>query len=207
MSKTSLCAVISSSVFVAFALMPLGCRDDPDPNAPPPPPLGFGPGPAPPPGGMAAEPIGAKPSIRQIMGKLTKGPGSLTAVIGNELKADPPAWDTIAPQTQEYTRLAAAMGDNTPPKGSADSWKRLTTDFAGSAESLSKAAQAKDREAALEAHGVLANSCNACHREHRRGPGGMGMGGPPMGGPPMGGPPGKGQRGGTPKGAPPPPEN
>src|SRR5438105_4217453 len=33
--------------------------------------------------------------IRAIMGKLTKGPQSLTPTIGKELEADPPPWDKI----------------------------------------------------------------------------------------------------------------
>ena len=41
------------------------------------------------------------------MSKLSRGPNSLTPVIGKALEADPPAWDTIVPQTQEYARLAA----------------------------------------------------------------------------------------------------
>jgi len=131
------------------------------------------------------------------MAKLNgRGPGALTPAIGKALDADPPAWDTITPQTQEYARLAAAMSKNDPPRGSKDSWANLTKAFAATAEALNKAAQAKDRDAALEAHGIITGSCMECHKEHRRG---GGMGGPGMGGP------GRGGRGGFPKGAPPPP--
>ena len=194
MSKTLLRGLI---LLTALVLGPVGCGDDS--GAVPP---GPGPGPGPAPGGMGAEPVGANPTIRQIMGKLTKGPGSLTAVIGKALEADAPPWDTIGPQAQEYARLAASMSENNPPRGTKESWTKLTSEFASASEALNKAAQAKDRDAALEAHGVLTGSCMGCHREHRRGPG---MGGPPMGGPPMGGPPGGGQRGAFPKGAAPPP--
>ena len=149
------------------------------------------------PGSAASEPLGDSPTIKQVMVKLTKGPGSLTPVIGKELETDPPPWETIGPQTAEYARLAAAMGKNEPPKGTKESWTELSGDFAQSAEALNKAVQAKDRKAALEAHGQLAGSCMQCHREHRKmGPGGGGPGG-------RGGPGGPG--GGFPKGAPPPP--
>ena len=74
MSKTLLRGLI---LLTALVLGPVGCGDDS--GAVPP---GPGPGPGPAPGGMGAEPVGANPTIRQIMGKLTKGPGSLTAVIG-----------------------------------------------------------------------------------------------------------------------------
>jgi mono/diheme cytochrome c family protein len=93
------------------------------------------------------------------------------------------------PQTKEYARLAIAMGKNEPPKGTKDSWTKLSTAFANSATALDKAAQAKNKDAALEALGQLQGSCMECHMAHRQM--GRGPGGPP--------------RGGFPKGAPPPP--
>jgi hypothetical protein len=167
-----------------------------------------GPGPGPAAADVAT--LGDSPTVKQIMGKLTRGPASLTGIIGRELEADPPAWEMIQPQTQEYARLAAAMGKNEPPRGSKESWSKLTGEFASSAGAMDKAAKAKDRDAALEAHGAITGSCMNCHREHRGG--GPGMGGPGMGGPGMGpgiggppmGPPGPRQRGARPKNSPPP---
>jgi hypothetical protein len=130
------------------------------------------------------------PSIKQIMVTLTKGPSSLTPILGKELKDDPPPWDAIRGQAREYARLASALGDNEPPRGSKESWARLTSEYSGSAAELDRAAQASDRDAALAAHGRLAKSCMSCHREHRKM--GPGRGGPPGGpgfGPPPGGPP------------------
>ena len=127
------------------------------------------------------------PGIKRIMTRLAKGPTSLTPVLGGELKAEQPPWETIQAQTKEYASLAAEMAKYDPPKGSKDSWARLTGEYAGSAVALDKAAIARDKAAALAAHDELARSCMACHREHRNmGPGG-GMGGPPGG--PGGGPP------------------
>ena len=139
---------------------------------------------------------GASPSIKEIMTKLTKGPNSLTPVIGKELAAAEPPWETLQPRTKEFALLASAMGKKDPPKGHKASWEKLTSAYAEWADDLDKAAQAKDKDAALEAHGKLAGSCMACHREHREMRKGMGggMGGPPRGpggpgGPPPGGPP------------------
>ena len=157
--------------------------------------------PIPPPGEPAeAAPIpdvtvgtGTSPSIKEIMTKLTKGPNSLTPVIGKELEAENPPWETLRPQTKEFALLATAMGKNDPPKGHKASWEKLTSAYVEWASDLDKAAQTKDKNAALEAHGKLAGSCMACHREHREMRKGMGgMGGPPgFGGPrmPPGGPP------------------
>ncbi len=132
-------------------------------------------------------------------------------LIGSELKVEQPAWETIQPQTKEYAQLAADLAKHDPPKGSKESWAKLASEYAGFATELDKAAQAKDKTKATEAHEDLASSCNACHREHRGGPGMMG--GPGMGGPaaagPGGGPggPGRGPGGAgcLPPGSPPPP--
>jgi hypothetical protein len=125
------------------------------------------------------------PGIKQIMTKLAKGPRSLTPVLGQELKADQPAWETIQVQTKEYAVLAAEMSKYDPPKGSKESWINLAGAYAKAAGELDEAARAKDKNAALAAHGELASSCMSCHREHRQM--GPGMGGPPGGFP--GGPP------------------
>jgi hypothetical protein len=141
------------------------------------------------------------PSIREIMIKLTKGPNSLTPVLGKELKDNPPPWETIQGQTKEFAQLAAALENNEPPKGSKKSWAELTADYAGSAAELDRAAQARDSAAALAAHRQLSESCRSCHQEHRKM--GPGRGGPPGFGPPPGGP-GSGPPPGGPGFGPPP---
>ncbi|MFI5457856.1 MAG: cytochrome c, partial [Isosphaerales bacterium] len=186
MSITFFRGLISSSVAAALLLAAWGCGDDPgaDPSGPGPGPgpganrPGRGPGPGAGPGAVDAGPLGASPTTKQIMVKLNgREPGALTKAIGKALEADSPAWETIGPQTQEYARLAAAMSKNDPTRGSKESWAKLATAFATTAEALNKAAQAKDRDAALEAHGIINGSCMECHREHRRGgPGGGGPG-------------------------------
>ena len=158
-----------------------------EPNAPPVPGNAGGPRPGWPwkagPGGAPGK-TASSPEIRAIMVKLNKGPSSLGTVIGEALKAEKPAWETIQPQTKEYAQFAADMGKHEPAKGSKESWSKLTAEFAGLANELDKAAQAKDKAAATAAQDDLASSCMACHRQHRGGPGG-GMGG--MGGRGMGG--------------------
>jgi len=116
--------------------------------------------------------------IKQIMGTLSRGPNTLTPMIQKELQADPPDWDAIQPQAAEYAKLTAEMGKFDPPKGSKESWAKLTAAYAESAEALDKAAQAKDQNAAKTAHRKIAASCTECHREHRGGPGGFDPGGP-----------------------------
>lgn len=157
--------------------------------ASPAPPTALDPPPAP---AEAADPADPSSSIKGIMTRLAKGPGSLTPTIGNELKQSPPPWDAIRPQAEEYARLSSLLANFEPPKGTPESWTDQTAAFAASAADLDSAARAGDLDAASLAHDALANSCMSCHREHRpmdrRGRGGPG--GPPPGGPPPGGPTG-----------------
>ena len=136
------------------------------------------------------------------MGKLGRGPNSLTDVIGKELQQEPPPWETIQGHAKEYSDSASELGQFDPPKGEKESWTKLAAMFADTAAELDKAAMAKDKQAAGVAHDQLKNSCNDCHKEHRRmgraggGPGGFGPprsgpGGAPPGGGPGGPPPGK----------------
>jgi hypothetical protein len=192
MSIRSLLGLTLSSIVTCGLLMAAGCSGDAEPNLPPPAgpgPAGAGPGPEPP-----IDAASGTPNIRQIMGRLTKGPASLTPTIGKALEADTPDWNTIQPQTEEYARLAAALPKNTPKKGSPESWAKLSAAFSDMASALDKAAKAKNRDAASDAHSQITGSCMECHRQHRMmGPGMGKMGGPPppmgkMGGPPPGAP-------------------
>jgi len=130
-------------------------------------------------------PSGPPSKIKQVMGTLTKGPNSLTPLIGKELKEAEPPWDTIQPRAKDYARLTSELIKETPPKGSQESWTKLAATYAESASQLNLAAQAKDKTVALAAHGQITNSCKECHDSHRPGP-------------PGGGPPGGGRRGGGP---------
>jgi hypothetical protein len=114
----------------------------------------------------------------------------LTKDIREELKSQTPDWPALQKQSGEYARLTAELVKLDPPRGSKESWEKLTAAFHESAVDLDKAVQAKKRDDAETASSHLSNSCMECHREHRmmRGPGGRGGFGPPGGGPPGGGP-------------------
>jgi hypothetical protein len=124
--------------------------------------------------------------IREAMMKLFKGRPSLKDSIGQELNADSPSWDTIQPQTKEFAELAASVNKYDPPKGSKESWSKLTTAFSEQATALGRAAAAKNKNDALTAYTTISESCKTCHQAHKGGPGGRGRpggfrgpGGPP----------------------------
>jgi hypothetical protein len=129
--------------------------------------------------------------IQAIMAKLTRGPQSLSAVIGEELNEEPPPWDKLQAQTKEFVELAGSMSKHEPPKGSKESWTKLTSAYTETAVTLDKAVQGKNKDAALNAHQTLSSACMACHKEHRGMPGfpgrpGVGGAKGPFGGPPPG---------------------
>jgi hypothetical protein len=121
-----------------------------------------------PPGPGAGDGGGPPSNVRQIMNRLGKGPRALTPVIGKELEAEPPSWDTLQPQAKEYAQLTAALGQYDPPRGSKESWAKQTAAYADAAAALDRAARAKDTEAARAAHTRLSDSCIGCHSEHRQ---------------------------------------
>jgi len=121
---------------------------------------------------------GGRARLKPLMTKIgnERDPNSLVNLLKEELKADEPAWDKLQPQASEFAKLATEIGKADAPRGSKESWAKLTLAFADSAASLDKAAQAKDLTAFKAAHTKLTGSCTACHREHRGGGGGPGGG-------------------------------
>jgi hypothetical protein len=107
------------------------------------------------------------PDIKEIMKRLNKGDSALMPVVKNELQSASPNWPEIQKQTKEYYSLASSLEKNTPPMGSKDSWLPLSRSYAAITQELDAAAQKKDKNSALAAHGKLKTTCMACHKAHR----------------------------------------
>jgi hypothetical protein len=189
-------AMAASRLFAAGCLIltTFGCGDenpnDPYSNLPPQIPGGGSSGPGGP-GGPRSN-----PKLKELMGKIGRGPQALQGSLGAALKQSEPAWDTIQSKAHEYALATGELGKHEPVKGAKDSWAKLTATFSEAAADLDKEAQAKDKEKTVAALDNLGNSCKDCHQQHR-------IMGPPGGGP-RGGPPG-GMGGGPPGGFRPPP--
>jgi hypothetical protein len=107
----------------------------------------------------------ADPDIKEIMKKCnTKG--GICGSVGAELKSKEPKWDDVTAKAKEWVPLAKALGKNKPPKGSEESWTKLSAGYAKAAEDLEKAAEAKDAKAATAAMKVLTD-CKGCHSQHK----------------------------------------
>jgi cytochrome c556 len=107
------------------------------------------------------------PTIKDVMGKLTKGQNSLTTTIAKGLNADEPTWDDIKKQSKEFCTFSEALGKNKPPKGDDKSWTKLTDAYNESAKALAEAADKMDKKAAMAAIKKLQGSCMNCHRAHK----------------------------------------
>jgi cytochrome c556 len=106
-------------------------------------------------------------TVKEIMGKAHKGPNSLLASVGKELRSDEPDWSDIQTEAKELVTLGTALGKNEPPQGQKASWDKLTKQYLAGVMDLAAAAQRKDKSAAQAAHRKLSGSCRSCHQVHR----------------------------------------
>ena len=107
------------------------------------------------------------PSIKEIMDRAHRGSDSLLQKLGRELKSDSPDWGTVQKQSRDLVLLGGALREDRPPRGSRESWDRLTQQYLAAARELDQAAENKDASAAQEAHQKLGTSCMACHQLHK----------------------------------------
>lgn len=106
-------------------------------------------------------------ALEAIMEKLAKPPVALNGKIGEALAADPVDWAAVGADILELHTMATQLGDLTPPKGDAESWKTQTAAFLAAAEQLKAACEAQDVAAAQAAHGTIKMSCGPCHMAHK----------------------------------------
>ena len=104
---------------------------------------------------------------KEIMVKLNQTPKGLCPVIGKAVKEKEPKWSEIQAQAKEFAELTAALAKNDPPKGSKESWEKLTKAYAKNAKDLADAAENMDYKKAIAAHAKLRTSCKSCHDSHK----------------------------------------
>ncbi|MEZ6143219.1 MAG: hypothetical protein R3B84_21855 [Zavarzinella sp.] len=106
--------------------------------------------------------------IKDVM-KAAYGKGGLKTTVGKELKAKSPDWDAVATQAKTWVSASESLGKNTPPKGTAESWKEKCEAYVKAAKDLEAAAGKKDLKAANAAFAVLTNgkTCGGCHGSHK----------------------------------------
>jgi cytochrome c556 len=106
-------------------------------------------------------------TIEKIMDTLHKGKKSTLAALKTALKRQSPDWAAVQKETKTYSKFAADLPKNDPPKGDPASFKKLAEAFAANAKTLNDAAQKEDLAAANAAIRKLVGSCNSCHDAHK----------------------------------------
>jgi hypothetical protein len=106
-----------------------------------------------------------EPTIKEVMKKVNSKDG-LCKAIGTGVNAKEPKWDEISEKAKALVPLAKALGKNKPPKGTEESWTKLSGGYAKAAEDLEKAAADKDAKAAKAAFKTISD-CKGCHSLHK----------------------------------------
>ena len=109
----------------------------------------------------------APATIEKIMDTLHKGKKSTLTALKTALKSQSPDWATVQKESKTYSKFAADLPKNDPPKGDPASFKKLAKAFAANAKSLNDAAEKENLAATKAALGKLNGSCNTCHDAHR----------------------------------------
>lgn len=103
-------------------------------------------------------------SIGEIM---KKGHGSKGLMKGIEAEAKDGKWDDAQKDAKLLKAFGEALGSNKPPKGSADSWKKLTDQYKSETAAIAAAAEKKDASGVVNAIKTLKKSCEVCHKAHQ----------------------------------------
>jgi cytochrome c556 len=104
-------------------------------------------------------------SIGDVMKKAHAADAAFRKVIAKDLKAKD--FDAAATTMKAWSTIAAHLGEFDPPKGSKESWKKLTKKYADSVKALTKAVEGKDAKVASKELKAINSSCGTCHKAHK----------------------------------------
>lgn len=107
------------------------------------------------------------PSIRDIMQEAHRCRTAYILTVRQELQKDQPNWDVVRKKSTDLVRMGNLLGLNKPPRGSAESWSKLTGLYVAHATLMADAAERTDKETANRHQLALSRMCIGCHREHR----------------------------------------
>jgi hypothetical protein len=105
-------------------------------------------------------------TIKEIMKLAHFGETPILKGIATDLKGDV-KWDEVTKKTKELVELSGELAMAKPPKGSDESWKKVTADYQEGAKKLNEAAEKKELEPAKKVLTTLQTSCRGCHTQHK----------------------------------------
>jgi len=105
------------------------------------------------------------PTIKEVMKAVAAKETGLCGQCAAAAKAE--KWEDAQKLAKKMAECASALPKNKCPLGDAESWAKLTKQYAAQAEAVSKAAESKDTEKFNDALKTFTGSCKACHEAHR----------------------------------------
>jgi len=103
-------------------------------------------------------------TIKQIM-KISHGKDGYRSKVDAAVKGKD--FDTATSVAKDWEKAAIDLGKNTPPKGEAESWKKLTDAYTKNIQAMLKAASDKNAKGVQASLKTVGSSCGACHKSHR----------------------------------------
>ena len=115
----------------------------------------------------AAQAADDKPeSIGDIMKKAHSGENAFRKEIAKNLKVKD--FDAAATTMKAWSAIASHLNEFEPPKGSKESWKKMTKKYADSVKALAKTIDDKNVSAATKQLDVInKKGCGGCHSAHK----------------------------------------
>lgn len=107
------------------------------------------------------------PTIKEIMGALTKGPNAALGQTKKALGSQPPDWKSAKTAAVALRSHAPAMAKNSPPRGDKAAYTKKAEAFSKDCLELADALDKEQLKTAQDAMKKLGGSCMGCHREHR----------------------------------------
>ncbi len=106
-------------------------------------------------------------SIDTIMGKTFGGKKAAVKQLPELVKGE--KWDDAKKMADTMAGHAADLGKNKPPKGAADSWKKLSDEYAAQAKAVADAVGKKDAKGVTQALEKFTEkgNCKTCHEKHQ----------------------------------------
>src|SRR5579862_3542313 len=107
------------------------------------------------------------PTIKQMMNDAHRCNTAYVKIVATEVKKPDPSWPLLEQKSRELVQIGKWLGQNTPPKGTAQSWERFTNSYVANASIMLEGALKHDKDMVLDKQKQLFTMCAQCHRAHR----------------------------------------
>jgi cytochrome c556 len=112
----------------------------------------------------AADDKEKKYTISQIM---KKGHGAKGLLKGIDAHVKGGMWDEAKTDATLLKAFGEGLGKNSPERGDAESWKKLTGDYKENTKAVYDAAEKKEAKGVTDGLKKIRGSCKTCHDSHK----------------------------------------